>query len=510
MSITTAMPSIVTIADGRVEAVEINPEIVKWFESRGIGKIPLERTGTYTGRHQRTGDNLEIVPDPNGNVIVFPFHRRGAVLNEKYRASGKRFHQKTGGKKLFWNADVLDEPALHEGRASLVITEGELDALSVIESGHLYVVSVPDGAPHPRKDGQPVPQEEIDPEFDTKYGYIFNDWESLKKIKRIVIAVDNDEPGKLLAEELVRRLGRVRCSFVEYPEGCKDFNDVLVQHGFAAVVEIIGAAKPYPVSGIYTYSELPDEPDLRPVSTGFGRLDEYLKPFYPAFMAVTGLAMSGKTSFVNQLVTQLNLLHSWKVGIASFEMRIDPFVTDVLLQTYRETTRDPSIQMEWLDENFVFIAPEPSEEDQTFDIDWLIEKAEAAVIRHGIRVLVIDPWNEIEHATKKGESLTDYTGRAIRSLKRFGREFDCLVIVVAHPSKSGASKAPDEISLYDISDSAHFANKADFGVVVCRRGDPGFDFVSTIFVKKVRYQTVSGRPGSIELTYDPKTRVFSQ
>lgn len=509
------MSSTVIIADGRAEAVVINPKIAKWFEGRGIGRAALERTGTYSGRHQLTGDGFEVVPDPTGKIIVFPYFRKGVVQNEKYRAAGKRFYQKTGGKKLFWNADVLDSEALHEGRSALVITEGEIDALSVIEAGYPFVVSVPDGAPPA---GGEVKNEEIDPEFDTKYGYVFNDWESLKKIKRVVIAVDNDEPGKRLAEELVRRLGRVRCSFVEFPEGCKDFNDVLNKHGAAVVTETIATALPYPVSGVYSYSELPPEPDLNPVSTGFYRLDEFLKPFYPSLMVVTGLAGSGKSSLVNQMVGQLNLLHGWKAGLASFEMRIKPFITDVLLQTYRESSRDPAIETEWLDENFVFIAPEPSEESETFDIDWLIEKATVAVIRHGIRVLVIDPWNEIEHAARKGESQTDYTGRAIRALKRFGREFECMVVVVAHPSKSGANKAPNEISLYDISDSAHFANKADFGVVVARRGKMddevevvhNLDLVSSVFVKKIRYQTVSGRPGSIELTYDPKTRIFSQ
>ncbi|REB27992.1 AAA family ATPase, partial [Staphylococcus pseudintermedius] len=116
--------------------------------------------------------------------------------------------------------------------------------------------------------------------------------------------------------------------------------------------------------------------------------------------------------------------------------------------------------------------PEPGGDNDTFDIDWLIDKAIAAVGRHGNRGLVIDPWNEVEHAMPKGENVNEYTGRAIRALKRFGREFECIVIVVAHPNKRASEKAPEDVSLYDISDTSHFANKADFGVVVARVGGP--------------------------------------
>ena len=497
--------------------METNPRVLKWFANRGINPENVKHMGIYSGRHQQDGDSWKVAPDETGEIVVFPYWRKGAVVNEKYRAANKRFYQMPGGKKVFWNADILYDTALHEGRASLIITEGEMDALSVMEAGNPFVVSVPDGAPPALEIGQTA--EDIIPEFDTKYGYIFNDWDALKKIKRIIIATDDDEPGRRLAEELVRRLGRARCSFVIYPAGCKDFNEVLMKGDMATISEMIARAQPYPVSGVYTYSELPEEPPLNPVSTGFGRLDDYLKPFYPALMVVTGMAGSGKSSFVNQMVAQLNLMHGWRAAIASFEMRIKPFVTDTLISAYQESGQDAAVQSEWLDENFIFIAPEPSDEDDSFDIEWLIEKATVAVIRHGVRVLVIDPWNEIEHASRKGESLTDYTGRAIRALKRFGREFECLVIVVAHPTKSAAQKPPNEVGLYDVSDSAHWANKADFGLVVCRNGKKGedgemipnsADYVSSFFIRKIRYQPVSGMLGQLELTYDPQTRLFSQ
>jgi twinkle protein len=143
-------------------------------------------------------------------------------------------------------------------------------------------------------------------------------------------------------------------------------------------------------------------------------------------------------------------------------------------------------------------------------VSWLIEKAEVAVIRHGARVAVIDPWNEIEHSRRREESLTEYTNRALRELKDFGRRFDVLVIVVAHPTKSATNKSPEELTLYDVSDSAAFQNKADLGVIVARLGDLATDNLTGVFVRKVRYQPDTGTIGAIELTFDRAAGMFSQ
>jgi len=380
-------------------------------------------------------------------------------------------------------------------------------------------------------------EDDIDPEHDTKFGYIWHHWQQLQSVRKIIIAADNDAPGKRLAEEIVRRLHRVRCLFIDYPEGCKDLNDVLLKHGPEKVIHVLKDAKPYAVSGVYTYSELPDEPDVVPLSTGWRRVDAFLRPFFPAFMVITGVAGSGKSTWVNQLVAQMALLHGVSVAIASFEMRIKPFISEVLLNTHREHGNPLEDVYDWLERSFAFIAPEPGGEPTdsgklggyganpagNFDIDWLLDKAETAVIRYGIRILVIDPWNEIEHAMRRHENHSDYIGRTIRAIKRFCKEFDVLVILVAHPSKGGAEKAKvrsigkdsygnqtevinNEITLYDISDSAHFANKADFGVVIHRIEDSN---EASILIKKVRYEPLTGGRGMARLTYNPDTRTFS-
>lgn len=485
----------------------INPRILKWFEGRGIEAETVARTGTYSGSRLPSG---EVVADPAGEIIVFPSIRDGKIVAEKYRAAHKTFWQKPGGIKTFLNSDVLSDPALISGQANLVITEGEPDWLTAIQCGFPHTVSVPDGAPPEKAHQEP---EEAFPDNDHKFSYVAYDWERLKRIKRITLAVDNDGPGKRLAEELVRRLGRVRCYWVEYPDGSKDLNEVLQKHGPEEVSRVLNSAKPYPVNGLYSLSEFPPEPPLDPLSTGWGRLDDLIRVFYPGLMVVTGFANAGKSTWANQLVANLALQHGWRSAIASFEMRLDPYVTDTLRASflgkpkYTWSVEDRERADAWIDKNFLFISPPPSDES-SHDIDWLIERAEAAVIRHGIRCLLIDPWNEIEHTPRRREQLTDYTGRMVRLLKRFGRNFDCMVIVVAHPTKRAAEKSADKLSLYDVSDSSHFANKADLGVVICRVA--GAENLSKIISAKVRYQPDTGRLGDIDLSFDPGLRLFAQ
>jgi twinkle protein len=122
-------------------------------------------------------------------------------------------------------------------------------------------------------------------------------------------------------------------------------------------------------------------------------------------------------------------------------------------------------------------------------------------------VIVIDPWNEMDHARNRDETTTEYTGRAIKAFKRFARKFMVHMIVVAHPSKQMKDKEGNYTipTLYDISDSAHWYNKADLGVVVHRESENN----SIIRVSKSRYHDEIGVPGEVNATYQFYERRFT-
>lgn len=476
----------------------------RWLESRKLSPETAVRYGIFTGEFSPSGG---VTPNPSGNVLVFPFNDRGSTVNEKYRGPQKKFSQRTGGKRTFWNADVLDDPALQDGRAALIITEGEIDALTAIDCGFPFTVSVPDGAPGVPKGRAPDELDPIDPaeERAGKFEFLWNNRERLAKIKRFVIAVDNDDPGKRLAAELVRRLSASRCLFVTFPEGCKDLNEVVMKHGPEGVAGVLNTAQPYPVRGLYRLSEYPDIGPIQTYLTGWSTLDEHLKLFAGEFMVVTGIPGMGKSTWVLNLLSNLVSVYGWMVALFSPEMPTVPHLRDKLRRIYlgraNASRAENQRADDWIQQHFVFIDADPTgKTDEDYDLDWLLDRAADAVLRDGVNCLVVDPWNELEHARTKNESGTEYVGRAIRALKRFARQYQVAVIIIAHPTKEvgkeGKARVP---TLYDIEGSAHWYNKCDHGIVV---DWPDLAVPqSKIHIKKVRFDE-TGQRGHVTLAFD--------
>lgn len=496
----------------------LGPIGVKAFEARGISEETAARFGIYTARADvdelgnRTG---EVEPDINGNIVAFPYHESGRIVAEKYRAPWKKFFQRKNGKKTFWNVDILDDPALEQGLYPLIIFEGEIDALTAIDCGFPFSVSVPDGAPPVPKNKEPTELEPIDPNTENtgKFEYVWANRDRIKRIKRFVLAVDNDGPGKRLEAELLRRLGASCCLSVTYPDGCKDLSDVRVKHGAGAVAECLNSARPYPVRGLYRLSDYPDAADPIVYFTGFSPLNDYLMLWFGELMIVTGIPGHGKTSWIVNLCVKLCEQYGWTVAMASFEMQTVPQLRHKLRLTRTGTAAHEWSREfvgeadKWINEHFLFIDNDPHgdiEEDLT--LEWILERARDAVIRDGIRVLVIDPWNEVEHARPRGENETEYHNRALRMLRRFGTRYQVIVIIAAHPTKEvgkdGMTRMP---GLYDISGSSAWYNKPDHGVVVFVPDEETSETV--IAIKKVRFAW-SGKKGEITMRYDRPTESY--
>jgi twinkle protein len=113
----------------------LTERLAKILEARGLDIELLERLGVAP--YARRGSDW----------IAIPYFEGGRLVNAKYRtvAGTKEFCQELGRRKIFWNVDCLTDPTL-EGQP-LIITEGEFDAMAVMQSGFARVVSVPDGAP---------------------------------------------------------------------------------------------------------------------------------------------------------------------------------------------------------------------------------------------------------------------------------------------------------------------------------------------------------------------------
>src|SRR5439155_15869580 len=108
------------------------------------------------------------------------------------------------------------------------------------------------------------------------------------------------------------------------------------------------------------------------------------------------------------------------------------------------------------------------------EAEWHIEKileiAAQLCLRRGIRGLVIDPWNELEHLRPAGMTETEYVSQALKRVRVFARSRGIHVWVVVHPAKlyrdsNGKYPVP---TLYDCSGSANWRNKADNGICLWR------------------------------------------
>lgn len=431
--------------------------------------------------------------------LVFPVLLGGKTVNRKYRRiDEKEFRQDKGGAKLPWNYGcLLDETLSH---LPLIVTEGELDAIACIQTGHIRTISVPDGAP-----AQPVD----DVDTGAKFSWVPDVEKLVEDTKQIIIAVDNDAPGWALRDALVRRFKATRCKWIKYPEACKDPNDILRKLGPDILREYIRDAEFIPITGVYLYRDLPPEPDREIVSTGIDELDPHWKIRKGEVCVITGIPGMGKTTLINDVVFRLAKQQNYRIAYGSFEQ---PPKREFRRQAAKWLyDRDKLADDEWrqvdnfLDDRFLFFM-EDIHDEKAMDIEWLLERNQVAALRHEADVSVVDPWNEIDHVWNGyEENETLYTGRVLKLLRRQADQLGIALIIVAHPRKvptdtKGKFNIP---SLYDISGSSNWANKPDVGIVVHR--DKGQTLVD---VRKVRFQPDIGTPGSVWLKYNALTAKF--
>jgi twinkle protein len=367
--------------------------------------------------------------------------------------------------------------------------------VAAIQSGFPRTVSVPGGAPAEKGNVE-----------GKRYAFLDAAEPLLRDAKEIVLAVDADAPGANLLHDLALRLGRHRCKWLTYPTGTKDLNDVLRLHGEPGVRETIARAEWLKLEGVYRLSELPPKAMPPALDIGVAGLAPHYRIRRGDFCVLTGLPGHGKTSLVNEIACRMADGHGWSTVFASFEQ--SPQVDHRrALRSFHAARRECEMTMfeldeadRWIDRHFAFVVA--GEDDET-TLLWVLEKVSAAILRFEASLVVIDPWNEMDHARPRDMTTTEYVGFALRQFKRLAQRHAVHVIVVAHPAKMQRGKDGKYPfpSLYDISDSAHWSNKADIGVVV-HRASLIDEKNTTIRVVKSRYASEIGIPGEITVVWD--------
>jgi twinkle protein len=486
----------------RVDNPQRPDKMLAWFAGRGISAATVELLGIHRTSHwfPQTGAQADC--------IAFPYEWQGVLRNVKYRDGLKNFVQEKNPEPVLYNADVI-QPG-----EDLIFVEGEMDVLAMIEAGLTRTVSLPNGAP------------EKPEQSEKRYDPLNTHAAELEQVKRILIATDMDGPGELLAQELARRLGKDRCWRVRFPTAgdvqTKDANECLQNHGAAVVRECVEQAEPWPIDGLYDADDFAEEvwsmyrgEGPQPLTCGMGPdLDQAFKVIPGQFIVITGIPNHGKSRWLDQVAVSMSNLHRWRWAIFSPETGSGNHIADLCeIKAGRPFHPGPTERLSefelqetlgWVQDRFAFI----DAADHTPSIDWILERARAAVLRKGIRGLIIDPFNEVEASRPDRMTETEFVSQLISKCKRFGKVHEVAVFMVAHPKKidtaPGSGKEPIP-GLYDISGSAHWRNKADAGLAVYR----DFDERCTYLVShKIRRQPICGAPGLVKFWFMTASRRF--
>jgi twinkle protein len=432
------------------------------------------------------------------NEIIFKYYRDNELVNIKYRTNlgdGKKtFRQEKDTEKIFYGMDEVSEIA-----DEIVIVEGEWDVLAFAEIG-VAAVSVPQGA------------------SEIKLECIENCWEFLQRFESYVICTDNDISGEKLKQNLIQRLGKSKCKIVNWDVGdelkSKDANELLLKDK-DALLHLVKSAEFLQIEGIMTIGA--DRESIfnfwekgyeDGMSTGWHNIDEIFKIKTGKLMIISGIPSRGKSFFADNLLFNLTKKYNLRHLICSFEidknshiarlasMFLEKDFKNKYNQKSQMTKEELKDAIDYLNAYFYRF-----EVDRAWSVDEIIEQAEIAVKRYGIKTLTIDPYNRLNNQFTEREDL--YVGKILTELTLFAKRNNVFVIFIAHPQKlKKDQKIP---TLYDISGSANWYNMADYGIIIHRdRGsDEKLENKSQIIISKVKdFELGDPSGGRVELYFD--------
>ncbi len=465
----------------------LQSKVVDWFNTRGISQKTLTDL--------MVGEGSEFMPQTGNkeNTIHFNYMMGDQLINIKYRDGRKNFKLFKGAEKVFYNINSI------VGYDSCIIVEGEIDVLSCYEAGIPNVISVPNGAT--------LNSNNLD--------YLDNCIDYFDKKEKIILAVDQDEAGQALQQELIRRLGAEVCYLATFDD-CKDANEYLLKYGKQKLNERIQQARPVPLENVTTFrdieAEVTDfvENGFKPgYQVGLQNFDDIFSTYTGQFITVTGIPSSGKSDFVDQMVIGYNENYGWKTAFASPENAPTYLHAHKLMRKSWQgmPTRGDIKGDKWnrvadhINDNFFFIDME------RYTLESVLRKGAELVKRKGIKCLVIDPFNKIRDVDSKTEDINRYTMEYLTKIESFAKKFDVLVFIVAHPTKMYRDKDGqiEEPTMYNIKGGGEWYDASYHGILVHRNYEE-----KTVKAKilKVKFQNLGENGAEAHFKWDAASGCF--
>ena len=428
--------------------IKTRDEAVAYMESRGISK-------EITKKYQLT------VKKDNPNVLVFPFYDEDNVLTfVKYR--NMKFKKGDKGSKEFSMKDTM--PILFgmnhcKGFDRLIITEGQIDSLSVAEAGFDNAVSVPTGA--------------------TGFTWLTHNWLWITKFKEIIVFGDCEHGKITLYDTLKARLpNNITIKVVQAKDylGEKDANDILCKYGKKAIKRCIEDAAMQSLSNVKELADVEtiDINKLDKIGTGIKELDETIRGMAMGQLVIlTGKRGEGKSTLMSQFVCEA-LEEGRNVFVYSGEMtdyhfkRWLDYQLAGSMHIREEGTKwgndfalaDDLVEKitQWYrGRAFIYDNKYLAEDDEEFET--LPETIEKVIHQYNVQLICVDNLMTAMEGVREQNNLYLAQSNFVGKLKNIAMKYSVVILLVAHPKKGQANEYQDDNEL--IAGSADITNKAD-------------------------------------------------
>lgn len=468
--------------------ITVRDPAVEWLKTRGISE-EITRLYHITTRKK------------DKSVLVFPFYNENHVLEfVKYRNTdpqrikdhGKEFCEKDT-KPILFGMDHC------QGFERLVITEGQIDSLTLAECGVRNAVSVPTGC-----------------KGFTFLNYI---WDWIIKFSEVVVFGDHENGRITLLDELQRKLPvKVKAVREEDYLGEKDANDIYQKYGRQAVVTAVENAQVVPVKCVKRLSDVKsvDLSALPKIRTGLQELDQIIGGFYfGQVILLTGKRGEGKSTLLSQLDLEAidqgyaTLIYSGELADYHVKnwMDLQAAGPDNIQVNYDENNQPvssiPADMLHKINEwytDLAYIYDNHILHDDSSELESLLDTMEASIQRYDIKLICIDNLMTAMDAMP-GEDFYQAQSNFVKQLKKLAVKYDVVVILVAHPRKT-----KDAIGNDDVSGSSDITNRVDVVLSYSRdENNSGWD--GTLSVLKNRLTgKLTPKGQEIKLLYSGKSK----
>ena len=389
----------------------------------------------------------------NKNIICMPFYDwNGELTMIKYR--NINFKKGDNGSKEWVSKDtkpiLFGIQNINYESDTLVITEGQIDSLSLTAAGIENALSVPMGK--------------------NNFNWINTCWDFLQRFKKIVIFGDNENGQITLVNEISQKLKRHQIFSVRISDyqGMKDANDILRKFGKSALVQAVNNAEPIKLNFVKSMADVKpiNISELPHFSTGIAEIDRLTGGFFEGqLIIIQGSRGEGKSTLASQMIVEAveqgqnaliysgelpeYLVRNWIDMQFAGADNLTPFLDTYGKETFR-LYGDTQLKMaEWYRDRLFIIDEMGIPQDEK-----LLDCLEMAIWQHRIKICLVD---NLMCFCDYGGDIYANQGKIATKLKEIATKAKCTILLVAHERKN--KNAEDTAS--NISGSADIGNRAD-------------------------------------------------